>query len=97
MRKKRKEITRKRDNGKWEVGNRKREREDCLEHGRRETEEEQRNVKTRQQTNKRNRRTEGEREDMRNKNGKIVDLKYKSKEDSPVTDLQENLIILLPV
>ena len=41
-----------RDNGKWEVGNRKREREDCLEHGRRETEEEQRNVKTGQQTNK---------------------------------------------
>ena len=84
MRKKRKEISWKRDNGKWEVGNRKREREDCLEHGRRETEEEQRNVKTGQQTNKRNRRTEEEREDMRNKNGKIVDLKYKSKEDSPV-------------
>ena len=41
-----------RDNGKWEVGNRKREREDCLEHGRRETEEEQRNVNTGQQTNK---------------------------------------------
>ena len=52
LRKKRKEITRKRDNGKWEVGNRKREREDCLEHGRRETEEEQRNVNTGQQTNK---------------------------------------------
>ena len=84
MRKKRKEITRKRDNGKWEVGNRKREREDRSEHGRRETEEEQRNVKTGQQTNKRNRRTEEGREDMRNKNGKIVDLKYKSKEDSPV-------------
>ena len=75
MRKKRKEITRKRDNGKWEVGNRKREREDRSEHGRRETEEEQRNVKTGQQTNKRNRRTEEGREDMRNKNGKIVDLK----------------------
>ena len=45
-------MTRKRDNGKWEVGNRKREREDCLEHGRRETEEEQRNVNTGQQTNK---------------------------------------------
>ena len=29
-----------------------------------------------------NRRTEEGREDMRNKNGKIVDLKYKSKEDS---------------
>ena len=84
MRKKSKGITRKRDNGRWEVGNRKREREDCLEDGRRETEEEQRNVKTGQQTNKRNRRAEEEREGMRNKDGKIVDLKYKSKEDSPV-------------
>ena len=60
MRKKRKEITRKRDNGKWEVGNRKREREDCLEHGRRETEEEQRNVKHD------NRRTKGTGEQRRN-------------------------------
>ena len=57
IRKKRKEITEEIDNGKREVGNRKHEREDCSENGRRETEEdrrtkEQRNVKKREQTSK---------------------------------------------
>ena len=48
MRKKRKEITRERDNGKREMGNTKRGREDCSGHERREIRStgEQRNIET---------------------------------------------------
>ena len=48
MRKKRKEITEERGNGKREVGNRKREREDYSGHERREIRStgEQRNIET---------------------------------------------------
>ena len=57
MRKKRKEITRERDNGKREMGNTKLGREDCLGHERREIKEHRRtekhrNIKTEEQTNK---------------------------------------------
>ena len=54
MRKKRKEITKERGNGKREVGNRKRERDDYSGHERREIRStgEQRNVITGEQTNK---------------------------------------------
>ena len=77
IRKKRKEITEEIDNGKREVGNRKHEREDCSENGRREAEEDRR---TKEQTSKEteeqtSRKTEKRRENMRNGNEGSMVLK----------------------
>ena len=104
IRKKRKEITEEMDNGKREVGNRKHEREDCSENGRRETEEdrrtnEQRNVKKREQTSKEteeqtSRKTEKRRENMRNGNEGSVVLKLQVRRGQS-GHLRENLTILL--
>ena len=93
--KNRKEITEEIDNGKWEVGNRKHEREDCSENRRRETEEdrrtnEQRNVKKREQTS---RKTEKRRENMRNGNEGSVVLKLQVRRRQS-GHLRENLTIL---
>ena len=103
IRKNRKEITEEIDNGKREVGNRKHEREDCLENGRRETEEdrrtkEQRNVKKREQTSKEteeqtSRKTEKRRENMRNGNegSMVLKLQVRRRQSG---HLRENLTIL---
>ena len=82
MRKKRKEITRERDNGKREMGNTKLGREDCLGHERREIKEHRRtekhrNIKTEEQTNK------GTEEQVnRGETGEYENI-HNSEEDSP--------------
>ena len=96
IRKKRKEITEEIDNGKREVGNRKHEREDCSENGRREAEEDRR---TKEQTSKEteeqtSRKTEKRRENMRNGNEGSVVLKLQVRRRQS-GHLRENLTILL--
>lgn len=95
IRKKRKEITEEIDNGKREVGNRKHEREDCSENGRREAEEDRR---TKEQTSKEteeqtSRKTEKRRENMRNGNEGSVVLKLQVRRRQS-GHLRENLTIL---
>ena len=95
IRKKRKEITEEMDNGKREVGNRKHEREDCSENGRREAEEDRR---TKEQTSKEteeqtSRKTEKRRENMRNgnKGSMVLKLQVRRRQSG---HLRENLTIL---
>ena len=95
IRKKRKEITEEIDNGKREVGNRKHEREDCSENGRREAEEDRR---TKEQTSKEteeqtSRKTEKRRENMRNGNEGSVVLKLQVRRRQS-GHLRDNLTIL---
>ena len=95
IRKKRKEITEEIDNGKREMGNRKHEREDCSENGRREAEEDRR---TKEQTSKEteeqtSRKTEERRENMRNGNKGSVVLKLQVRRRQS-GHLRDNLTIL---